>query len=143
MESRTRWLECDDMGLGKTLTTLTSFLSKVDLEGQRVLVLCSTIAMGVWQEELSKWYDQKSIVYTGTPAKRKKIWEQFENARNVYTLAEYIHYTGDILPLYGEPVESYEEWICSMDKLLDELVICLNEQSIHTRAADMQKEKVK
>lgn len=78
MEPRTRWLECDDMGLGKTLTCLTSFLSKTDLTGKRVLVLCSTIAMGVWQEELSKWYDQKSLVYTGTPAKRKKLWAQFE-----------------------------------------------------------------
>ena len=86
MEPRTRWLECDDMGLGKTLTTLTSFLSKVDLEGQRVLILCSTIAMGVWQEELSKWYDQKSIVYTGTPAKRKKIWAQFEADQDTHFL---------------------------------------------------------
>ncbi len=83
------------------------------------------------------------LLLTMEERQKQKIWEQFENARNVYTLAEYIHYTGDILPLYGEPVESYEEWICSMDKLLDELVICLNEQSIHKRAADMQKEKVK
>ena len=86
MESRTRWLECDDMGLGKTLTCLTSFLSKVDLEGQRVLILCSTIAMGVWQEELSKWYDQKSVIYTGPPAKRKKIWAQFESDQDTHFL---------------------------------------------------------
>ena len=71
-----------------------------------------------------------------------KIWEQFENARNVYTLAEFIHYTGDILPLYGEPVESYEEWVMTMDKLLDELVIRLNESLIHAKAADMQQEQL-
>lgn len=78
------------------------------------------------------------LLLTMEDRQKLKIWEQFENARNVYTLAEFIHYTGDILPLYGEPVESYEEWILTMDKLLDELVIRLNEQSIHAKAADLQ-----
>ena len=79
------------------------------------------------------------LLLTMEERQKQKIWEQFENARNVYTLAEFIHHTGDILPLYGEPVESYEEWVQVMDKLLDELVIRLNERSIHKRAADLQK----
>ena len=80
------------------------------------------------------------LLLTMEERQKQKIWEQFENARNVYTLAEFIHYTGDILPLYGEPVESYEEWVRTMEKLLDELVICLNERSIHVKAANMQQE---
>ena len=79
------------------------------------------------------------LLLTMEERQKQKIWEQFENARNVYTLAEFIHHTGDILPLYGEPVESYEEWVQVMDKLLDELVIRLNERAIHKRAADLQK----
>lgn len=82
------------------------------------------------------------LLLTMEDRQKLKIWEQFENARNVYTLAEFIHYTGDILPLYGEPVESYEEWVMTMDKLLDELVIRLNESLIHAKAADMQQEQL-
>lgn len=75
------------------------------------------------------------LILTMEDRQKLKIWETFENARHVYTLAEFIHYSGDILPLYGEPVESYEEWVIRMDKLLDELVICLNELSIRDSAA--------
>ncbi len=74
------------------------------------------------------------LILTMEDRQKLKIWETFENARHVYTLAEFIHYSGDILPLYGEPVESYEEWVVRMDKLLDELVICLNELSIRDNA---------
>ena len=86
MSTSGRWLECDDMGLGKTVTTLTSFMSKVDLTGQRALILCGTIAMGVWQHELQKWFNEKSVIYAGTPAKRKKIWEEFEKDEDTHFL---------------------------------------------------------
>ena len=68
------------------------------------------------------------LLLTMEDKQKIRIWEQFENARNVYTLAEYIHYNGDILPLYGEPLSSYEEWIAGMDVMLDELVLRLNGQ---------------
>lgn len=84
MDKRTRWLECDDMGLGKTVTCLTSFLSRVDLTGQRVLILCGVNAMGVWQQELHKWFNLDSIIYAGTVAQRKKIWAQFQEQTEVH-----------------------------------------------------------
>ena len=80
------------------------------------------------------------LILTMEDRQKLKIWETFENARHVYTLAEFIHYSGDILPLYGEPVESYEEWVVKMDRLLDELVIHLNELSIRDSAAGKKKE---
>lgn len=80
------------------------------------------------------------LLLTMEDRQKFKIWEQFENARNVYTLAEFIHYSGDILPLYGEPVETFAEWVTRMDKLLDELVVRLNEQSIYSKAADTQQD---
>ena len=86
MESKGRWLECDDMGLGKTVTCLTSFMSKVDLTGKRALILCSTIAMGVWQLELKKWFNESSVIYSGTPAKRKKIWQAFSEDEDTHFL---------------------------------------------------------
>jgi SNF2 family DNA or RNA helicase len=42
--------------------------------------------MGVWEDELKKWFNLKSLIYTGTPAKRKKLWAQFEAAEDVHFL---------------------------------------------------------
>ena len=77
MTNRHRWLEFDDMGLGKTVTCLTSFLLQANLDGKRALILCGKNAMGVWQQELRKWYDEDSLIYAGTPAQRKKLWAEF------------------------------------------------------------------
>ena len=81
------------------------------------------------------------LILTMEERQKQKIWEQFEHVPHVYTLAEFIHYSGDILPLYGEPVEAYGEWVLTMDKLLDELVICLNENTIHANAATQKEQE--
>lgn len=86
MEHSRYWLECDDMGLGKTVTCLTSFLSKVDLTGKRVLILCGVNAMGVWKEELMKWFGLQSFIYNGTPTKRKQLWITFTAQTNTHFL---------------------------------------------------------
>jgi SNF2 family DNA or RNA helicase len=83
MDKRTRWLECDDMGLGKTVTCLTSFLTRTDWQHSRALILCGTNAMGVWNEELRKWFGIRALNYHGTPAQRKKIWANFERDEGI------------------------------------------------------------
>lgn len=93
-------------------------------------------AVQLTQEDMA----EDVLILTMEDRQKQHIWEQFEHVPHVYTLAEFIHYSGDILPLYGEPVEAYSEWVMTMDKLLDELVICLNEQTIHVNAA-VQKEQ--
>ena len=86
MLGRKRWLEFDDMGLGKTLTCLTTFLVQADLSSRRALILCGKNAMGVWKQELDKWFSEPSIIYSGTVAQRKKIWEEFETRTDVHFL---------------------------------------------------------
>lgn len=88
MSTQRRWLECDDMGLGKTVTCLTSFFSQTDISHKRALILCGKNAMGVWKNELNKWFQEDSIIYAGTPAQRKKIWEQFRTANE----ADEVHF---------------------------------------------------
>lgn len=83
MDERSRWLECDDMGLGKTVTCLTSFLTKTDWKFSRALVLCGTNAMGVWNEELRKWFGIRALNYHGTPTQRKKTWARFERDEGI------------------------------------------------------------
>lgn len=78
LNQRPRALHFDDMGLGKTVTTLTS--NEMLLENRPIsntLILCPTNALYVWQGELEKWFGKESIVYKGTPAKRKKIWKEY------------------------------------------------------------------
>ena len=79
MSKRDGNLEFDDMGLGKTLQSLISAIDKVpDYNAPwQILVICSKNALYVWKEEISKWFDEDCIIYTGTPAKRKKIWDIF------------------------------------------------------------------
>lgn len=85
MAARHAWIEADDMGLGKTLTCLASCLSKIgDLAGKRCLILCSTISVGVWNEELRKWFDLRALNYTGTPQQRKKTWARFERDEDIH-----------------------------------------------------------
>lgn len=87
MHQRNTWIEADDMGLGKTVTSLVSFFEKTpDLTGKRCLVLCSTNAIGVWNEELRKWFNVRSLNYTGTPTQRKKIWARFERDEDIHFL---------------------------------------------------------
>lgn len=87
MSARNTWIEADDMGLGKTVTSLASFFNKAgDLTGKRCLVLCSTNAIGVWNEELRKWFGMRSLNYTGTPQQRKKLWARFERDTGIHFL---------------------------------------------------------
>ena len=83
MIKQARWLECDDMGLGKTITCLTSFLERTDWKFSRALILCGTNAMGVWNEELRKWFGIRALNYHGTPQQRKKIWARFERDEGI------------------------------------------------------------
>lgn len=54
--------------------------------------------MGVWQEELHKWFGLTSIIYTGTPAKRKKVLE------------EYLQHEGFLITTYAMAKELGYRW---------------------------------
>lgn len=68
-------LEFDDMGLGKTAVTIVASLYRaIDKENFNMVVLCTTNALFVWQEEFIKWFGVDPVMYIGTPAQRKKIF---------------------------------------------------------------------
>jgi SWI/SNF-related matrix-associated actin-dependent regulator 1 of chromatin subfamily A len=52
MSSRKRVVNCDDMGLGKTAQSLCAIPSADDVG---VLVICPSIAKGVWKREVAIW----------------------------------------------------------------------------------------
>jgi len=68
-------LEFDDMGLGKTAVTIVASLYRaIDKPNFNMIILCTTNALFVWQEEFRKWFDIDPVMYFGTPAQRKKIF---------------------------------------------------------------------
>lgn len=73
-----RCLEYDDMGLGKCLTSISAIETVYNPNIPfTVLIVCTKKGLYVWEEEITKWTGKKSIVYHGTPSKRKKAWDRF------------------------------------------------------------------
>ena len=71
--------------------------------------------------------DGGTLILTMEEEQKGKIWSTYENAQHVYTLAEYIHMSGDISPLYGEPLTSYGKCYELLAEMIDRLAIRLNE----------------
>ena len=70
------------------------------------------------------------LLLTMEDDQKTKIWEQFECAKHVYTLTEYVKASGDISPLYGEPLMVYGQCFERLSRLIDDLVVGLNEKEI-------------
>ena len=66
------FLNFDDMGLGKTVQTLYAAIKRMSPE-DKVLIVCPTKALYVWQDELQKWFGLDACIYVGTKPQRTKI----------------------------------------------------------------------
>lgn len=67
---------CLDMGLGKTLETL-EYRRRAGFK--KTLIMAPKIALGVWKNELEKFFGENSTIYTGTKSQRKSIWAKWDN----------------------------------------------------------------
>ena len=67
-------VNANDPGLGKTLEVLTA-IHRVD--AKQVLIICPTIAAGVWKMEAKKWYNWDSTIMQGTTKQREKLWKEY------------------------------------------------------------------
>lgn len=68
------------------------------------------------------------LLLTMEDKQKSEIWETFENAPHVYTLKEYVGESGDIPPLYGQPLSVYSQCYTEMELLMRKLVVRLNEE---------------
>jgi len=64
----------DEMGLGKTLQALDAIYK---LNGFPVLIVGIKPALYVWKDEISKWFDDEAIIYSGNPKARDIAWNEF------------------------------------------------------------------
>lgn len=82
--SRRRALLCDDKGLGKTRQALEA--SKQLEPTGSVLVVAPKIAFGVWQDEITKWLGEPSIVFTGTPQQRANRFDEWSKSQTRFLI---------------------------------------------------------
>ncbi len=76
------------------------------------------------QEEI----DEATLILAMEEEYKSRIWNTYENAQHVYLLTEYLHLSGEIPKLYGEPLTSYGKCYELLAELLDRLAIQLNEE---------------
>lgn len=82
------------------------------------------VAMQLEQEDISR----DVLLITMEEKQKSQIWETYEDAPHVYTLKEYVGESGDIPPLYGQPLSEYSQCYTEMELLIRRLVIRLNEE---------------
>ena len=70
------------------------------------------------------------LILTMEDNQKEKIWMNYGNAANVYTLAEFIGGSGDLAPLFGEALPEYGKGYELMDTLIDGVVICLRAKEL-------------
>ncbi len=72
--------------------------------------------------------DEATLILTMKEEYKGRIWSTYENAAHVYTLAEYLHLSGDLPELYGEPLTAYGKCYELLAALLERLALQLNEE---------------
>lgn len=73
VEHRRAYL-ADVMGLGKSIVALTALHQ---LEARDFVVFAPKSAMGVWRDELWKWYQQPATILTGNQQQRAQILDAY------------------------------------------------------------------
>ena len=72
--------------------------------------------------------DGDTLLLTLESRHKSVIRETYENAPHVYTLREYAGESGDITPLYGEPLSVYGQCYTEMELLMRKVLARLNEE---------------
>ena len=73
---------------------------------------------------------ERTLILTMELAQKLKILEEYEHYENVYTLAEFVGYQGDITNPYGGTMEIYEECYQRLEEFITRLVVILNEEEL-------------
>lgn len=81
-----RWLNYMDMGMGKGLVTLLAVIGR---QAFPCVILCNKAAMGVLANELEKWFDLPSVIYSGKPKQRDEAWGEYIDGDYQFIIANY------------------------------------------------------
>ena len=74
--------------------------------------------------------DKDTLILTMEGDQKNKILSEYDDAENVYTFMEYLGYEGEIKAPYGGALVDYGECYETLELLIKQLVIKLNEEEI-------------
>ena len=75
-------------------------------------------------------FDERTLILTMDYAQKEKILTDYENVKNVYTLAEYIKNNDEVKDPYGGSLSDYGQCFEQLRALITELVVVLNEEEL-------------
>ena len=75
-------------------------------------------------------FGEDVLILTMEGHQKEKIWENFENATNVYSLPEFISLQGELAPVFGEPLKEYGKTYEIIEVLIGGLIVQLNEEKL-------------
>lgn len=81
-----RHLNLMEPGMGKSVTTETAIIMD---DAMPCMIVCTKSAMYVWEEELQKWFGEKSIVYAGKPKDRVAALNKFNESKCNFIITNY------------------------------------------------------
>ncbi len=119
----------DDMGLGKTLQVITFILAEKETGRGPALVIAPTSLVFNWYEEVQRFAPSlKTVVVSGTPDERRKLFNDFTHADLVVTS----------YPLIRRDIDFYKEWEFSYC-FLDEAQHIKNPNTINAKSVQQLK----
>ena len=75
-------------------------------------------------------FDERTLILAVNEESQRKIFENYENAQNVFLLSNYVSSTEEIKDPYGGSLEDYGACYDVLESLISKLVILLNEEEL-------------
>ncbi len=92
--------------------------------GKHELELANHMSKGLKAVDI----DEKTLILTMTQGQKKKVLEEYPEAREVYTITEFTGEIGDVVDPYGGSLIDYEECFTTLARLVKKTVYKLNEE---------------
>ncbi len=92
--------------------------------GKHELELANHISKGLKAADM----EENTLILTMTASQKKKVLEEYPEAREVYTIKEFAGEIGDVVDPYGGSLIDYEECYIELARLVKKAVYKLNEE---------------
>ena len=75
-------------------------------------------------------FDDRTLILTMDDDNQRKVFETYENAKNVFQLSAYVGRTEEVKSPYGGTLEDYDACYELLETFITKLVILLNEEEL-------------
>ena len=75
-------------------------------------------------------FDERTLILAVNEESQRKIFENYENAQNVFLLSNYVSSMEEIKDPYGGSLEDYGACYDVLESLISKLVVLLNEEEL-------------